>query len=127
MTILDKENGDIALLAAVQQGMDQSVHNLDYQTRARLTHLRLQVLEQESALSKKVDFLSLFQGGVATMAITLAVIFGVLPMTTTKAPLATVVPETAVVGEALDVLMSNEDMEFLENLEIYEWLEAEYG
>lgn len=27
----------------------------------------------------------------------------------------------------MDVLMSNEDMEFLENLEIYEWLVAEYG
>lgn len=26
-----------------------------------------------------------------------------------------------------DVLMSNEDMEFLENLELYEWLDAEYG
>lgn len=27
----------------------------------------------------------------------------------------------------VDVLMSNEEMEFLENLEIYEWLAAEYG
>lgn len=26
-----------------------------------------------------------------------------------------------------DVLMSTEDMEFLENLELYEWLDAEYG
>ncbi|WP_207251694.1 hypothetical protein [Thiothrix fructosivorans] len=28
---------------------------------------------------------------------------------------------------AMDVLMSGEDMDLLENLDMYEWLEAEYG
>jgi hypothetical protein len=27
----------------------------------------------------------------------------------------------------MEVLMSNEEMDFLENLEMYEWMEAEYG
>lgn len=33
--------------------------------------------------------------------------------------------ETVVSDE--EVIMSTEDMEFLENLELYEWLDAEYG
>ncbi len=28
---------------------------------------------------------------------------------------------------AIEVLMSHEDMDLLENLDMYEWLEAEYG
>ena len=37
------------------------------------------------------------------------------------------VQEAGTVGNVADVLMSNEEMDFLENLELFEWLAAEYG
>lgn len=46
---------------------------------------------------------------------------------TTHAQNATVHQENGMEVNEMDVLMSNEDMDFLENLEVYEWLEAEYG
>lgn len=124
------------LASAVRQGMDQAVRELDWQTQARLTRLRLQVLEQQPRhLSRGFDFSSFSRGFAAATAVTLAVTLWVLPNVVEPPPdklslLDNRLAEPADMGTdvtAMDVLMSSEDMEFLEDLEMYEWLEAEYG
>lgn len=126
MTTMSKEITEQVLLKAVKQGMDHSVSSLDWQTRAKLTRMRLQALERQSSLSRKVDFLSFFQGFATALTITLAVLFGVMPHMTTPAS-ENFLSEVGGEAGTMEVLMSPEDMEFLENLEMYEWLEAEYG
>ena len=121
-----------ALVEAVKQGLDSSVDQLDAVMRERLYRARLQALEPRHRLS---DFLSgwSFSPSFATAAVvTLAAILWVLPNATdsltSEAPVTAsnldhAVPEVNV----MEVLMSNEEMDFLENLEMYEWMEAEYG
>lgn len=126
MTTMSKEITGQILLETVRQGMDHSVNSLDWQTRSRLTRLRLQALEGQSSLSRKVDVLSFSQGFAVALAITLAVLFSVAPDINGSGSESFLSELDAEAG-AMDVLMSTEDMEFLENLEMYEWLEAEYG
>lgn len=129
-----------ALVEAVKQGLDSSVDQLDAVMRERLYRARLQALEPRHRLS---DFLSRwsFSPGFATAAVvTLAATLWVLPNATdsltSEAPVTAsnldhAVPEVAMDAapevNVMEVLMSNEEMDFLENLEMYEWMEAEYG
>ena len=129
-----------ALVEAVKQGLDSSVDQLDAVMRERLYRARLQALEPRHRLS---DFLSgwSFSSSFATAAVvTLAAILWVLPNATdsltSEAPVTAsnldhAVPEVAMDAapevNVMEVLMSNEEMDFLENLEMYEWMEAEYG
>lgn len=129
-----------ALVEAVKQGLDSSVDQLDAVMRERLHRARLQALEPRHRLS---DFLSgwSFSPSFATAAVvTLAATLWVLPNATdsltSEAPVTAsnldhAVPEVAMDAapevNVMEVLMSNEEMDFLENLEMYEWMEAEYG
>lgn len=129
-----------ALVEAVKQGLDSSVDQLDAVMRERLYRARLQALEPRHRLS---DFLSWwsFSPSFATAAVvTLAATLWVLPNATdsltSEAPVTAsnldhAVPEVAMDAapevNVMEVLMSNEEMDFLENLEMYEWMEAEYG
>ena len=129
-----------ALVEAVKQGLDSSVDQLDAVMRERLYRARLQALEPRHRLS---DFLSgwSFSPSFATAAVvTLTATLWVLPNATdsltSEAPVTAsnldhVVPEVAMDAvpgvNVMEVLMSNEEMDFLENLEMYEWMEAEYG
>lgn len=136
MTGTQQNISERLLASAVRQGMDQAVRDLDWQTQARLTRLRLQALEQQPRhLSKGFDFSSFSRGFAAATAVTLAVTLWVLPNIVEPPPGNLSLlgdkfaepAETAMDVTAMDVLMSSEDMDFLEDLEMYEWLEAEYG
>ncbi|MEZ5453934.1 MAG: hypothetical protein R3E93_14130 [Thiothrix sp.] len=135
MTGMNKEFTERLLAESVRQGMDQSVRGLDWQTQAKLTYLRLQVLEQSGRSSGSFGFSSFSRGFAVASAVTLAVALWVLPNVRNTLPgsmLTAGEDATETVDAELDistmeVLMSGEDMDFLENLEMYEWLEAEYG
>ena len=81
-----------------------------------------------------------FPSFATAAVVTLAAILWVLPNATdsltSEAPVTAsnldhAVPEVAMDAapevNVMEVLMSNEEMDFLENLEMYEWMEAEYG
>lgn len=136
MTVMRQEITERLLVGAVRQGMDQVVRDLDWQTQARLTRLRLQALEQQPHhLSTGFDFSSFSRGFAVATAVTLAITLWVLPNAMEPVPGTLSMlndrfaepADTAVDVTAMDVLMSNEEMDFLEDLEMYEWLEAEYG
>jgi len=128
------------LVEAVKQGLDRSANGLDAQIRGKLSQARLQALARNDRPSDFFGFMSFSNGFAATAVVTLAVALWVLPnatdsLTPEAVPEASLVPErslpeaTAVnqEGNVMDVLMSNEEMDFLENLEMYEWMDAEYG
>lgn len=118
--------------------------NLDVTTVDRLRAARQQAVcayqsGQESSMLSSGRGYSGFSGInwrflVPGMAVSVAALgLGVLLMLAPPVGVVEPVPAGLPVMEAepgvneLDVLMSNEDMEFLENLEVYEWLAAEYG
>ena len=132
------------LVASVRRGLDQSADQLDWQTHAKLTRIRLQALEQQADRPSFGINLASFSHGFATAAVvTLVKALWLLPETTDKSqptmPQAIGIPLVDVDGKnpashvteadvgVMEVLMSTEDMEFLENLEMYEWLAAEYS
>jgi hypothetical protein len=129
-----------ALVEAVKQGLDRSVSGMDSEIRQRLSQARLQAVDRPDRLSDFIGLMSLSNGFAATAVATLAMILWVLPITTDSlttetVPVASIVPEHSLPeasvgnldGRVMDVLMSNEEMDFLENLDMYEWMEAEYG
>ncbi|MFN3785253.1 MAG: hypothetical protein ACK4RS_00300 [Thiothrix sp.] len=138
------------LLAQIRQGMEQAVADVDWQTQAKLTRLRVQLLAQQHAqhhLSLGFDFPSFMQGFVVVSAVTLVATlwslvdhldappptFALTPVNSAnvanqgstpenKAPVAE--PELDIT--TLDVLLATEDIDFLHDLDMYLWL-AEYG
>lgn len=127
------------LLESVKRGLDYSAGNLDSRTRVRLTRIRLQALEQNNRSSMFFHVPSLAHGFAAAVVVTLFVTLWALPQAQDSfhmqtAPLISWLegsnPETTQMGldlNAMEVLMSTEEMDFLENMDIYEWLDAEYG
>ncbi|UOG91578.1 MAG: hypothetical protein L3K52_15475 [Candidatus Thiothrix sulfatifontis] len=138
MTKMRHEITEQLLVSAVKQGMDQAVMGLDWQTQATLTRLRLQALEREQKRHWAEGFgLSAFSRGFAiATAVTLAATLWVLPDTAIPPDslaaaagdhFTDAAAETDADVNVMEVLMASEDMDLLENLEMYEWLEAEYG
>ncbi|OQX11210.1 MAG: hypothetical protein BWK73_18245 [Thiothrix lacustris] len=139
MTNMRHESTEQLLVSAVKQGMEQAVMELDWQTQAKLTRLRLQALELEQQRHWSEGFgLSAFSRGFAiATAVTLAATLWVLPETVVSPeglataaaddPVTNADAETDANANVMEVLTASEDMDLLENLEMYEWLEAEYG
>lgn len=127
------------LVEAVKRGLEHSVTNLDAATREKLYRVRLQALERVDRPSGFSFFSSPFPSFAMVAVFTLGVALWVLPNAPgpliSELPMASVpevfspdVAEAAMSGAStMEVLMSNEEMDFLEDLEMYEWLEAEYG
>ncbi|SEA93756.1 hypothetical protein SAMN05660964_02878 [Thiothrix caldifontis] len=137
MTKMRHEITEQLLVSAVRQGMDQAVIGLDWQTQAKLTQLRLQALELEPKRHWSACFnsSSLSRGFAVATAVTLAVTLWVLPDVVKLHPDEPVASgdnftDAKAVDEdvnVMEILTASEDMELLENLDMYEWLEAEYG
>lgn len=135
MTNMTQEMAEDLLVDAVRQGMDHSVMNLDWQIQAKLTHLRLQALEQTNQSSVSSSFSSLARGFAVATAVTLAATLWVLPnvadvwsgVLSSSSDTLTDASAADLDVNVMDVLRSGEDMDLLENLDMYEWLDAEYG
>ena len=128
------------LVTAVRRGLDQSVSSLDWQTQAKLTKIRLAVFEQPvSRWSWGTSLASLSHGFAAAAMVTLMTGLWLMPEETPTIPVALDLSKANVLDKpemsantgtdvsTMDVLLSNEDIEFLEDLDKYEWLVAQYG
>lgn len=123
------------LIETARQELDALANNLDPRTREKLRQAREHALHQADRQSVFFNLPS-FSGGFAIAAIvTLAVALGVLPNmadlpavnTNSMASIPELFPSGVPDADAMEVIMSGEDMDFLENLDMYEWLDAEYG
>nr|CAA6811003.1 MAG: Unknown protein [uncultured Thiotrichaceae bacterium] len=111
---------DVELLDGVRQGLTEQCDKLPDATLRRL-----QAMRQNTATEPvpRWEFFDKTILGMPLVPLSGALSVGVLGFA------FLVSPGAGFEGDVndTDVLMSNEDMEFLENLELYEWLDAEYG
>jgi hypothetical protein len=130
---------DAELLDALEQGLNRETECLSTDIQARLQQVRQQALLEFNTQAKTqsqsgfVNWLVnspifRFKQGAVLVGATVAVVltFGtqvVINHSSDKSLSSSDVDTT----NTTDVLMSNEDIEFLENMDIYEWLAAEYS
>lgn len=124
---------------ALKQGLNHEADNLSPPIQVRLQQARQQALRElntprlEEVQPRWIAWLShlrLFDskgsavlvGLVGAMVLTLGVQVALNHWPEKSFSNAEVTP-----NNSIDVLMSNEDIEFLENMDIYEWLAAEYS
>lgn len=111
----DREQ-ELALRA--RTALDESIDALDGETVARLASARRRALGFERRRSRPALVAA---GGL--LAATLALAIGVSWWTRSSAELAAVESPEAL--EDLELLAANEELDLYENLEFYEWLEAD--
>lgn len=124
---------ELELLRGVNQGLTEQCERLPESTLGRLQEARYRVLS-ETTEPKRFFEQTLLGMPFAPLSAALSVgVLSAVLLLMPGSPLHNYNGESGQAGESgdviddVDVLMSNEDMEFLENLEIYEWLDAEYG
>lgn len=129
----DERKTEQTILKVVKQGLAQSVRELDLNTKQRLLRKRRLALKHRRHLSGCSNLVSFSPSMAVAAGIILVVILWLMP-TITDSGLTVIPPLTNVEVEpkgmdtsTMEVLMSNEDLDFLENLDIYEWLDSEYG
>lgn len=125
---------ELELLRDVNQGLTEQCERLPESTLGRLQEARHRVLCEATTEPKRFFRQTLLGMPFAPLSAALSVgVLSAVLLLMPGSPLHNYSGETRQAGESgdtiddVDVLMSNEDMEFLENLEIYEWLDAEYG
>ena len=144
---MNKNSAGGGLTEQIRRSLDHEVAHLDATTihqlrRARLRALRAGSIAENARESEFSGWLASFERrrlfprwstSLAALLVGSVLLFSVpvsnspdltTPQWTEDGALSA---ETEPELNELDVLMSNEDMEFLENLEVYEWLVAEYG
>lgn len=137
---MNKNKADIELRHMISVGLSQQAGAIDASMQAKLRRARTKAVSNRDVSSSWLMRMwqlfsvpSVMSAPFAQLSVALLVmIFSLSLVLMPSSPVSenglgmegqNVVPTTG----AMDVLMSNEDMEFLENLEIYEWLVAEYG
>lgn len=129
---------DEAELTWIRQTLDKQSSQLSAQWQARLKQQRLACLQHRPSKShwakRLLDRQWLMPGFALTsvMALLLGVWF-MQQASTSPAPaplkpsLRAVQQQQSPSLEGMEVILSNEDMDFLEHLEVYEWLARERG
>lgn len=110
-------------LTAAKSTLDDSVEQLDAETRSRLTQIRQQAIEAATnpPTARLSRWLVPAGGGMAAAAaLLLAVALG--PDQQSSPQLQQ--PEPMAVLEDIQILTDSEEIEFYQNLEFYEWLAA---
>lgn len=130
---------DAESLKALEQGLNREAEKLSPQIQARLQQARQQALlelntqyltKSQSGFATWFSYLSIFDskrgvvlaGLVVAMVLSLGIQVSISPSSDKSLGISEAQPKNSA-----DVLMSNEDIEFLENMDIYEWLAAEYS
>jgi len=141
---MNKNKLDVAELhELIGDSLTGQADRLGADTLARLRHARLKAVNNtdnqgNTWLSKVAQIFSvqsLMRAPVAQASVAMLVaIFSVSLVMKSPLPTGSATMSGAEIQQnnqralsEMDVLMSNEDIEFLDNLEIYEWLVAEYG
>ena len=126
-------------LSALKQGLNREANNLEPNVQIRLQQIRQQsvyTFNTDSTVKKRLDFNQWLSNFLAPKAVRLAMLSSLLLTVVLVLALqgnSSIWPEKSLdtlptpSNNSKDVLMSNEDIEFLENMDIYEWLAAEYG
>ncbi|MFZ1342831.1 hypothetical protein [Thiothrix eikelboomii] len=122
---------------ALEQGLNREADELSLAIQARLQQARQQALLElntQSLAKAKRNWLASLMGRVeAKPSAVLAGLVGAMVLTVgVQVAMNHWADQSLTNAEAMpnnsaDVLMSNEDIEFLENMDIYEWLAAEYS
>ena len=112
------EDRDEALLRRIRQQLDHSVESLDGETRSRLTSARSHALDAGRSRSRPAW---LSAGGLAlASALIIAVVVGNLQP---PGPEGALLVELLEDGQDLELVSTIENLELLEDLEFYYWLE----
>lgn len=107
---------DQALLDDIKNTLDESVERLDAATRSRLTQARHKALAGRSGKAARRRWLLPVSAFASTAAAVLAITLW------THQPDSF---DTELALEDLEIIASNTDLEFLQDLEFYEWLESD--
>lgn len=118
------KKADVELLDKVSQGLTRQCDRLPEETLLQLDAIHKNVMN--SAIPQRRFFKQTILG-LPLAPVSLAMTAGVLGIALLATPDSPLTDNEGEVVNDIDVLMSNEDIEFLENLEMYEWLDAEYG
>ena len=113
-----RDNDD--MLQQVRQALDDSVDNLDEMTRARLQAARKRAIGsaiQQSGWRRWLQPRPAVTLPVGAMAM---VLVAVVSLHIYRAPTAITAPD----AEVLEMLTAVDDLEILQDMEFYEWLES---
>lgn len=122
---------------ALEQGLNREADDLSLAIQARLQQARQQALLElntQSLAKTKQGWLASLMGRLeAKPSAVLAGLVGAMVLTVGVQVAMNHWADQSLTNvevmpnNSTDVLMSNEDIEFLENMDIYEWLAAEYS
>ena len=110
---------DTVFLNNIREELDHSCDSLDGHTQSRLNSIRHAALEHSRKQSGN-PFLAPFGGLVTACVLVLLVTVYYPQQSSVNTP---DVPGAGSPIEDIDILTSNESLEFFENLEFYQWLE----
>lgn len=116
---MDKK-AEVELLDRVRRGLTEQCDKLPDVTLRQLGAARSNALNAPATQQRFFKQTLLGMPFAPLSAALSAEVLGVALLVTQGGDIETVVSDE-------EVIMSTEDMEFLENLELYEWLDAEYG
>ncbi|MFZ1386260.1 MAG: hypothetical protein WBP46_00935 [Thiolinea sp.] len=136
---MDNRRDTKGWLKSIEQGLNREADNLSPQVQTRLQQVRQRAMAEFNSqqlpkaqtgwlawLTKwqPVDFKS---GAVLAGLVGVTVLAVGMQVTTNHSSDNSLSISEAKPNNSTDVLMSNEDIDFLENMDIYEWLAAEYS
>ena len=136
---MDNRRDTEGWLNSIEQGLNREADNLSPQVQTRLHQVRQQAMAEFNtqqlpkaqtgwlawlARWQPVDFKS---GAVLAGLVGVTVLAVGMQVTTNHSSDNSLGSSEAKPNNSTDVLMSNEDIDFLENMDIYEWLAAEYS
>lgn len=114
---MNEDANETGLERRAKRAFDESVAALDGQTRSRLARARIRALEAGPGRSWLTVNRLLPAGALAAAALAAAVLL--------NGPLTTEPDMELVATGDLDILLGEEDLELLEELEFYSWLEEQ--
>lgn len=136
---MDNRRDTDGWLNSIEQGLNREADNLSPQVQTRLQQVRQQAMAEFNSQQlpkahkgwfawlgswQPVDFKS---GAVLAGLVGVTVLAVGMQVTTNHSSDNSLSSSEAKPNNSTDVLMSNEDIDFLENMDIYEWLAAEYS
>ena len=123
---------DERLTQVIRQSLDAAEHQLDADSRQRLLRMRQQALQPRRRLSQFFTSPSYSWVTASIGLVTLSLILWGMPLQLEPKPTVITTPLISQTGtdvkyteselNNMDVIMSNEEFDFLENLDMYEWL-----
>lgn len=116
------------LVNDINKALDSATDGLDMTIQSRLTQARSRAVETIT-IQRPVWTTPIFWAGTLSVALAITTVMLDMKSVSPSADTTTVnavVPVPWINEQDRDVLLSNEELELLEDMEIYEWLANEY-